>query len=166
MATIFIALTSITKRAKTTFNSVGVALFASLFLVFVVQVVARFAFNQPLAWSDEAAVILYLWSVLWGAALVCKDREQVAFDLLYQSAPPQVRRAMALGAALLVGLLCAWALPAVFDYIYFMRRESTAVLGLPFHWVFLPFALLMVALVLRYALRVMQLLGRNWAQHL
>lgn len=166
MASKFIALIFITDRAKVVFNVVGVALFASLFLVFVVQVVARFAFNQPLAWSDEAAVILYLWSVLWGAALVCKDREHVAFDLLYQSAPPQMRRAMALGAALLVGLLCAWALPAVLDYLYFMRRESTAVLGLPFHWVFFPFALLMLALVLRHGFRVMQLLGPNWAQHL
>src|SRR5674476_316166 len=61
-------------------NAFGVLLFALLFLVFVVQVVARFGFNQPLAWTDEAAVILYLWAILWGAALVCQDRENVAFD--------------------------------------------------------------------------------------
>ena len=70
-------------------NAIGVVLFASLFLVFVVQVTARFGFNQPLAWTDEAAVVLYLWAILWGSALVCKDRENVAFDLLYQKAPRQ-----------------------------------------------------------------------------
>lgn len=145
---------------------IGVILFALLFLVFVVQVTARFAFNQPLPWTDEAAIILYLWAVLWGAAVVCKDREHVAFDLLYQGAAPQIRRSMALAAAVLIGGLAAWALPGVLDYTYFMRRESTAVMGLPFHWVFLPFALLLLALVTRHVIRIWQLLGRDWEQHL
>ena len=141
-------------------NAFGVALFALLFIVFVVQVIARFAFDKPLAWTDEAAVIL------WGAALVCKDRENVAFDLLYQSAPARVRRAMALLGCALVGVLAAWGLPGALDYIYFMRRESTPVLGLPFHWVYAPFALLLAALAVRYALRIYRLLGKDWEAHL
>lgn len=145
---------------------VGVLLFALLFLVFVVQVTARFAFDRPLPWTDEAAVVLYLWAVLWGAAVVCKDREQVAFDLLYQAAPPPIRRLMALAAAVLVGGLAAWALPGTLDYILFMQRESSAVLGLPLHWVFMPFALLLLALLVRYVIRVWLLLGRDWEQHL
>ena len=144
----------------------GVLLFALLFLVFVVQVTARFVFDRPLAWTDEAAVILYLWVVLWGAALVCRDREHVAFDLLYQGARPPMRRAMALLAALIVGGLAAWSLPGVLDYIYFMRRESTAVMGLRFDAVYLPFALLLVALVLRYVWRIVKLLGKDWEQQL
>ena len=39
-------------------NAIGVLLFALLFLIFVVQVTARFAFDKPLAWTDELAVIL------------------------------------------------------------------------------------------------------------
>lgn len=144
----------------------GVLLFTLLFLVFVVQITARFVFDRPLAWTDEAAVILYLWVVLWGAALVCRDREHVAFDLLYQSVSAPKRRVMALLAALLVGGLAAWSLPAVLDYIHFMRRESTAVMGLPFNWVFLPFGLLLLALVLRYVWRIIQLLGKDWEQQL
>ena len=147
-------------------NAIGVLLFALLFLVFVVQVSARFAFGKPLPWTDEAAAILYLWVVLWGAAVVCQDREHVAFDLLYQSVSARTRRAMALLTALLVGGLAAWALPGALDYILFMQRESSAVLGLPLHWVFLPFALLLLALVTRYAIRVWRLLGRNWERHL
>lgn len=145
---------------------VGVWLFALMFLVFVVQVTARFFFNQPLAWTDEAAVILYLWAILWGAALVCKDRENVAFDLLYQKAGPQQQRLMTLLACALMGGLAAWGVPGSVDYIHFMRRESTPVLGLPFNWVFAPFALLLIALVLRYAWRIYRLLGRHWRNYL
>ncbi len=144
----------------------GVLLFALLFGVFVIQITARFVFNQPLAWTDEAATILYLWAVLWGAAVVCRDKEHVAFDLLYQKAFAPTRRRMALAAAVGVGGLAAWALPGSLDYIYFMRRESTAVMGLPFHWVFLPFGLLLMALVLRYVWRIYRLLGRDWEKHL
>jgi TRAP-type C4-dicarboxylate transport system permease small subunit len=154
------------KRLRDAANAFGVLLFALLFIVFVVQVSARFVFNRPLAWTDEAAVILYLWAILWGAALVCKDRENVAFDLLYQKAGPALQRAMAIAGCALIGVLAAWALPGSLDYIHFMRRESTPVMGLPFNWVFAPFALLLIALSARYAWRIYRLLGRNWRKHL
>ncbi|WP_394792174.1 TRAP transporter small permease [Rhodoferax sp.] len=147
-------------------DAFGVLLFAALFLVFVVQVVARFVFDQPLTWTDEAAVILYLWAILWGAALVCKDQENVAFDLLYQKASPQVQRAMSLAACALIGGLAAWGLPGAIDYIQFMQRESTPVMGLHFNWVFAPFALLLLALSVRYAWRIVHLLGKDWESHL
>jgi TRAP-type C4-dicarboxylate transport system permease small subunit len=145
---------------------IGVILFGLLFLVFVVQVCARFVFGKPLPWTDEAATVLYLWAVLWGAAVVCKDREHVAFDLLYQSVSAPVRRWMALCAAGLIGSLAAWSLPGVIDYIYFMRRESSAVMGVPLHWIFMPFALLLLALVVRYVIRIRHLFGRHWERHL
>lgn len=154
------------KHLRGTANAIGVLLFASLFLVFVVQVVARFAFKQPLAWTDEAAVILYLWAILWGAALVCSDKENVAFDLLYQKATPPMQRGMAIAACALIGVLAAWALPGSLDYIHFMQRERTPVLGLPFHWVFAPFGILLLALALRSAWRIYRLLGRHWQDHL
>ncbi len=147
-------------------DAFGVLLFALLFLVFVVQVVARLVFAAPLAWTDEAAVILYLWAMLWGAALVCRDRDNVAFDLIYQHASAPLKRVMSLTACALIGALAAWALPGTVDYIGFMRRESTPVLGLPFDWVYAPFALLLATLCARYAWRILQLLGCHWQDHL
>ena len=157
---------SLLPRLRRAADAFGVVLFALLFGVFVIQIGARFIFDQPLAWTDEAATILYLWAVLWGAAVVCRDKEHVAFDLLYQKAFAPTRRRMALAAALLVGGLAVWALPGSLDYIWFMRRESTAVMGLPFHWVFLPFGLLLIAMVVRYVWRVVRLLGKHWEQEL
>jgi len=147
---------------RRTAEAVGVLLFALLFLVFVIQVCARFVLGQPLPWTDEAAVVLYLEAVLWSAALVCREREHVAFDLLYAQQPAPVRRGMALLATALAGGLCAWALPQNLDYIWFMRREVTPVLGLPLHLVYAPFALLLAIVVLRSLWRAAALLGRRW----
>ena len=66
-------------------NAIGGGLFLTLFIVFVIQVTARFGFNKPLAWTDEAAVILYVWIILWASAFVVPEREHVVFDLLWNS---------------------------------------------------------------------------------
>ena len=121
----------------------------ALFIVFLIQVLARFGLNKPLAWTDELAVILYVWIILWAAAFVVPDREHVAFDLLWNSAGPRTRRAMQIVGHTLIGGLALCAVPATWDYVYFMKREGTPVLGLPFMAVFLPFVFLLVALVVR-----------------
>lgn len=130
-------------------NAIGGALFLTLFAVFIVQVSARFGFNQPLPWSDEAAVVLYVWVILWAAATIVPEREHVMFDLLWNMAGKRTRQVMRIVGNLLVGGLAAAAVPGTWDYVHFMNRESTPVLGISFMWVFLPFVLLMIALVVR-----------------
>ena len=133
-------------------NGVGAALFLGLFLVFVVQIVARFGFDRPLPWTDELAVVLYVWIILWAGALMVPEREQVVFDLVWNAAPRVLRCWMRLVGNAMIGGLSAWALPACWDYVHFMKREGTPVLGIPFMWVFLPFVILLLALVVRSVL--------------
>ena len=135
-------------------NAIGGGLFLALFIVFVIQVTARFGFNKPMAWTDEAAVILYVWIILWAAAVVVPEREHVAFDLVWNSAGQRARKIMRIAGNLLVGGLALCAIPACWDYVHFMNREGTPVLGISFMWVFLPFVLLLLALVVRAALAI------------
>jgi TRAP-type C4-dicarboxylate transport system permease small subunit len=135
-------------------NAIGGGLFLALFIVFVIQVTARFGFNKPMAWTDEAAVILYVWIILWAAAVVVPEREHVAFDLVWNSVGLRVRKVMKIVGNLLVGGLALVAIPATWDYVHFMNREGTPVLGVSFMWVFLPFVLLLMALVVRAVLAI------------
>ena len=132
-------------------NAIGGGLFLTLFVVFIIQITARFGFNKPLPWTDEAAVILYVWVILWAAATIVPEREHVMFDLLWNSVGVRARQVMRIAGNALVGGLAAVAVPASWDYVHFMAREGTPVLGLKFMFVFLPFVVLMVALVLRCA---------------
>ena len=142
-------------------NAVGGNLFLTLFIVFVVQVTARFGFNKPLAWTDEAAVILYVWVILWASAFIVPQREQVVFDLVWNSVGLRARQAMQIAGNGLVGGLALCGIPASWDYVRFMAREGTPVLGLPFMCVFMPFVLLLVALVLRSAWAIWEALHRR-----
>jgi TRAP-type C4-dicarboxylate transport system permease small subunit len=126
-------------------------LFVALFGVFIVQITARFGFNKPLAWTDEAAVILYVWVILWATATMVPRREHVAFDLIWNSVNLRTRKVMRVAGNLLIGGVALYGIPATWDYVHFMKRESSPVLGISFMLVFLPFVLLLVALVVRSA---------------
>ena len=143
-------------------NLIGGGLFLTLFIVFIVQITARFGFNQPLPWTDEAAVILYVWVILWAAAFIVPEREHVVFDLVWNSVNQRARQVMKIVGNLLIGGLALVGLPATWDYVTFMSREGSPVLGISFMWVFMPFVLLLAALVVRSALNIWRALqGRD-----
>ena len=135
-------------------NALGGGLFLAMFIVFLVQITARFGFNKPLPWTDEAAVILYIWVILWAATAVVPEREHVVFDLVWNSVGYRTRQAMRIVGNLMVGCLSLVAIPASWDYVKFMGREGSPVLDVPFSWIFLPFVLLLISLVLRSAWNV------------
>ncbi|MDI1244851.1 MAG: TRAP transporter small permease [Rhodoferax sp.] len=137
-------------------NAIGGGLFLTMFVVFIVQITARFGFNKPLPWTDEAAVILYIWVILWAAAMVVPEREHVVFDLVWNSVGLRARQVMRIAGNLLIGGLALTGLPASWDYVHFMAREGSPVLGIPLMWVYLPFVLLLIALVVRSAWAIWQ----------
>ena len=140
---------SVLRQLNRAAQGLGGFLFLLLFLTFLIQITARFIFNRPLPWTDELAVVLYLWVILWAAAFMVPEREHVVFDLIWNGSPPWVRRIMKFTGHALLGGLALVAIPANWDYVRFMAREKTPVLDVPFMWVFLPFVLLLFALVVK-----------------
>ena len=138
-----------TRWLQSAANALGGGMFLTLFIVFIIQITARFGFNKPLPWTDEAAVILYVWVILWAAATMVPEREHVVFDLLWNSVGWRTRQVMKIAGNLLIGGLALVGLPASWDYVHFMAREGSPVLNISFMWVYLPFVLLMAALVVR-----------------
>jgi TRAP-type C4-dicarboxylate transport system permease small subunit len=154
------------KRIRQFAEGTSAAIFALLFLVFVIQVAMRFVFNKPLAWSDELIVVLYILMVFWSAATLLKEKEHVMLDLVYEALPPGGRRVFGLiGAALTAGLMLV-LLPQAFDYVKFMHREKTPVLDIPFSYVFAPFIIFVTIVAVQYLVKFCRLLGRNWRQHI
>jgi TRAP-type C4-dicarboxylate transport system permease small subunit len=128
---------------------IGAGIFAVLFLSLVAQVLLRFVFSAPAAWTEELATIAYVWVIFWGTAFSVPLAAHVAVDFIVPRFAPPVRRALyALGLATLA-LCFLWALPGIADYLRFMMRERTPVLDLPFGLVYAVFLAAAAMIVLR-----------------
>ena len=123
---------------------------AAMFAAFLLQIVFRYLLNLPIGWTHEISVILWLWLVLWGAAFVVREREEIRFDLIYGAVGPGPRRVMALISAVALIALYTISLPAVVDYVTFMKVERTAYLKIRFDWLFSIYIVFAVATIVRY----------------
>ena len=118
---------------------------AAMFAAFLLQIVFRYLLNLPIGWTHELSVILWIWLVLWGAAFVVREREEIRFDLIYGAVGPGPRRVMVLISAVALIVLYAISLPAVVDYVTFMKVEKTAYLKIRFDWLFSIYIVFVVA---------------------
>ena len=123
---------------------------AAMFLAFNLQILFRYVLNLPIGWTSELSVVLWLWLVLWGAAFVIRDEEEIRFDLVYGAVSRRVRRVMLLLSSAVLVVVYAVSLPAAFDYVTFMRVESTAYLDIRFDWLFSIYLAFVVATIVRY----------------
>jgi TRAP-type C4-dicarboxylate transport system permease small subunit len=131
-------------------ENLSVAMLVVMFSALIAQVAFRYLINMPMGWTDELSLIMWTWLVLWGAAFIVRERDEIRFDLILASVPSFVRRAMTVAsAAVLVGLFLI-SLPAVTDYVMFMRVQRTAYFHLRFDWFFSIYIVFAVAAIVRY----------------
>src|SRR5436309_16092889 len=113
---------------KRAVDAVAALLIAAVLGTVLLGVARRYLFGAPLSWTDELSALLFVWAVFWTAAFAVPLREHVAFDLLLDALPARMRRGMAIGASLLVGLALLAALPRTIDFVAFLARQRTAAL--------------------------------------
>ncbi|MGB6117803.1 MAG: TRAP transporter small permease subunit [Mesorhizobium sp.] len=131
-------------------ENVLAAMLAVMFFAFLLQILFRYVLNWPTGWTNELSAILWIWIVLWGAAFVLTEQEEMRFDLIYASVGSRVRSVMFLICAVSLIALYGGSLPAVYDYVSFMKVEKTAYMKLPFDWVFSIYVVFVVAIIVRY----------------
>ena len=143
-------------------ENVAVAMLAVMFAAFLVQIVFRYFFNFPIGWTSELTVVMWLWLVLWGAAFVVPERDEVRFDLLYGAVGRRGRIAMGIIAAVALLVLYIASLKASWAYVSFMKVERSSYLKIRMDWLFSIFVVFLVAVIVRYLWLLWQLLlGRD-----
>lgn len=131
-------------------ENVLAAMLGAMFVAFILQIVFRYLLNLPIGWTNEVSVILWIWLVLWGAAFVIREEEEIRFDLIHSIVGPQVRRYMMLIASASAVLLYAVSFPATIDYVTFMKVEKAAYLKIRMDWLFSIYVVFVVAVLIRY----------------
>jgi C4-dicarboxylate transporter, DctQ subunit len=131
-------------------ENVLAAMLFLMFAAFMLQIVFRYVLKWPIGWTNEISVALWIWIVLFGAAFVVRESEEIRFDLFWAGAGEKARRVMVLIMAVALISMFVLSLPAVVDYILFMKVEKTAYLKIRFDWLYAIYAVFVVAMIVRY----------------
>lgn len=122
----------------------------TMFIVFILQIVFRYALNMSIGWTHEVSVALWIWIVLFGSAFVVREVDEIRFDLIWGGASDNSRRIMQIICAAALIVLFGISLPAVIDYVTFMKVESTAYLKIRFDYLYSIYVIFAVATIIRY----------------
>ena len=131
-------------------ENVLAGLLGIMFAAFMIQIVFRYFFNLPTGWTTELTLITWLWLVLWGAAFVVKESEEIRIDLLPSMVGHRARLVMAAASAIAIIVLYLVSLPATYSYVSFMKVEKSSYLKIPMNWLYSIYLLFVVAIVVRY----------------
>lgn len=139
-------------------DNVAVGLLTAIFLSFILQIISRYVFRQPLGWTLEACLLGWMWLVFWSAAFTLKEKDHVRFTILIDAARPGVRRVYLVITSLCIAAALVVSLPATVDYVAFMKIEKTSLLKVRFDVAFSVYIIFAVAVIARSVWRVAQIL--------
>lgn len=131
-------------------ENVAAAMLAAMFLAFLLQIAFRYLLGLPIGWTHELSAVLWIWLVLWGASFVVTEREEIRFDIIYGAVGPGARRIMCVITAVSLIVLYLAALPAVVDYVTFMKVQSSSYLKIRFDLLFSIYVVFAAATIVRY----------------
>ena len=137
-------------------EAVAAGLLGLIFAAFILQIALRYVFNWPVGWTSELSLAAWLWLVLWGAAVVLRDDEEIRIDLVPARAGRRTRRIIGAIAALAVIVLFGMSLPASWAYVTFMKVEKSSYLGVRMdlmYSIYLVFAVAVIARSVRQLVR-------------
>ncbi|ERL96525.1 TRAP-type C4-dicarboxylate transport system, small permease component [Rhodobacteraceae bacterium HIMB11] len=176
------------KRLSRVAEAIAATALAAIFIVFLLQIFTRYSGKlsqwmpvenlslwmseiEPLRWTVYLISLLWVWLIFLGCSFVVRERDHVAFDILYQAAPPRLRKIMTiLGAIILIAVMLI-SLPATWDAIManrLMELKKLQTLRLPItgdkiaiKWLFFPYLVLMAVLIIRSISRIFVELRTN-----
>ncbi|MDA8705391.1 TRAP transporter small permease subunit [Litoricolaceae bacterium] len=165
---------------------------ATIFVTFLSQIFARYAPKlgafipvdsvalwldsvEPIGWTVNLISLLWVWLVFLGCAFVVRERDHVVFDVFTQAMSPRWSLICKIVVALTVLSAMVWSFVPVWEAIFgsrLMDLKKIQTLRIPItgdkiaiKWLFAPYVILMVALVVRYIFVLVQALGLDRKFH-
>ena len=145
---------------------VGVLLFTTAFLGFIVQIFFRYVVNRPILWTEEVTMIAFVWTVFWAAAFIVNIREHVTFDVVYEVMTPQVKRIMSIFSMVVLIGCFVLLVPATWDYLEFLLRKRSPVLRISMTWIYGCYLLFVVNFPIQAAVRLWRLVTPEWGKQI
>jgi TRAP-type C4-dicarboxylate transport system permease small subunit len=132
-----------------------IAVFVMLFLAFLTNVVCRYILKNPQNWTFELSVNAFVVVGLLGACTAYRKEDHVVFDLLYTRLNSKGQNILRIISYVTVIVFFSIALPGSIRYLVKLPAV-TSIMRIPLRFIFLPYPILLISMVLRSAYRLVQ----------
>ena len=123
---------------------------------------------EPIGWTVNLISLLWVWIIFFGCSFFVRERDHVAFDIVYHAMPAGGRKILAIaGSVILIGVFAYSFLPT-WDAIMgsrLMELKKIQTLRMPItgdkiaiKWLFAAYILLSAAVISRYFWRLIETL--------
>ena len=148
-------------------EGISALMMAAIFCTFILQIAVRYAVGSPwfvstfgnvvdasyFGWTVEFILVLWLWTIFWGAAFVVRDYDHVTFDIIYNIVGRRTRIVLTVvGALVITAALWASILPT-YDKMKLLWLKSSATLPVKMLPIYSIYFVFLVAVGLRYLVR-------------
>ncbi|MDF2877976.1 MAG: C4-dicarboxylate transporter permease [Clostridia bacterium] len=106
-------------------------------------------------WTYEISILAYMWTTFFGVGQAIKLDEHVVFGLVYDSVSEKIQKVFRIGYnGFIAGLVTIAFVPCTTSML--SKQGITGVLELPYKWVFAPFLLMFIDIIIRCAYNVIK----------
>jgi TRAP-type C4-dicarboxylate transport system permease small subunit len=111
----------------------GAVASGAMFLVLLAQVISRYVFNQAFSWSEELALILFVWSIYFGACAAVRRHQHLRLEILLDKVKPRTRLVLDLVGNFFFMVFSCVVMFGVMPIVLRLVRSgtATAVMGIP-----------------------------------
>jgi TRAP-type C4-dicarboxylate transport system permease small subunit len=121
-----------------------------LFIAFILQIVSRYVFNNPLVWPYELAQIAYVWVITLGCCYAQRTDDNIVFSIVYEMVGENVRKIFRLVQDVLIVGVFVYMIPANIDFYQFYFTRYSSVFKVPLGFVYFGFAIFQIITICRY----------------
>lgn len=145
------------KIGKIIMNFLGIFIpnvtFCIIFITFMVSIISRYVFKQPVTWSYEISVLGYMWTMFFGVGKAMETDEHVVFGLIYDMLQAKGQLVFkVIYNIFLLFLIIVCFIPCVESLLG--KQMMTGVLKLPYTFVFAPFIFMIAEIAVRSVINV------------
>jgi TRAP-type C4-dicarboxylate transport system permease small subunit len=111
----------------------GAVASGTMFIVLFAQVISRYVFNKAFSWSEELALILFVWSIYLGACAAIRRHQHLRLEILLDKVSPKNRLILDLIGNFFFALFSFIVMFGIMPIVTRLIRSgtSTAVMGIP-----------------------------------
>jgi len=111
----------------------GAVASGAMFLVLFAQVVSRYVFNRAFSWSEELALILFVWSIYFGACAAIRRHQHLRLEILLDKVNPKNRLILDLVGNFFFAVFSCIVMFGIMPIVIRLFRSgtATAVIGIP-----------------------------------